>query len=101
MSSSAWFVGDGTLLIQAAETWLELGHTVSGVASREPSVIHWAEGRGLPLVPPAELVEAAAKAPFDYLFSVVNLSILKDSALALPQKLAINFHDGYLPFYAG
>jgi natural product biosynthesis luciferase-like monooxygenase protein len=101
MSSSAWFVGDGTLLIQAAETWLELGHTVSGLASREPSVIHWAEGRGLPLVPPAELVQAAGKARFDYLFSVVNLSILKDSALALPQKLAINFHDGYLPFYAG
>ena len=101
MSSSAWFVGDGTLLIQAAETWLELGHSVSGIASREPAVVHWGKERGLSVVPPGELVDAAQKAPFDYLFSVVNLSILKESALALPRKLAVNFHDGFLPFYAG
>ena len=39
--------------------------------------------------------------PFDYLFSIVNGTIIPESVLNLPQKLAINYHDGPLPRYAG
>ena len=44
---------------------------------------------------------AAAAAPFDYLFSITNLSIVPQDLVALPRKAAINFHDGPLPAWAG
>jgi hypothetical protein len=82
---SAWFIGDGSLLIQAASSWRELGQAVEGVATREPAVITWAHGQGIPVVPPDELAARAAERPFDYLFSVVNLSILPEGLLSLPR----------------
>jgi amino acid adenylation domain-containing protein len=48
-----------------------------------------------------DLEESLASLPFDYLFSVANLSIIPDDILALPRLGAINFHDGPLPRYAG
>jgi len=39
--------------------------------------------------------------PFDYLFSITHLAIIKDDVLALPKKMTVNFHDGPLPAYAG
>ncbi|HKY36605.1 MAG TPA: MupA/Atu3671 family FMN-dependent luciferase-like monooxygenase [Polyangiaceae bacterium] len=101
MSETAWFVGDGTLLIQAVEIWLELGHEVAGIASREPGVLAFAQQRSLQAVGPDELGAKARAGSFDYLLSVVNLSLLDAEVIALPRKLAINFHDGYLPYYAG
>jgi natural product biosynthesis luciferase-like monooxygenase protein len=98
---AAWFVGEGSLLIQAAGIWREFGHPIEGIASREPSVLTWAHAHGIPVVPFEELGPRAAEKEFDYLFSVVNLVVLPEKILALPKKLAINFHDGYLPGYAG
>ncbi|MDM3870605.1 LLM class flavin-dependent oxidoreductase [Porticoccus sp. W117] len=42
-----------------------------------------------------------SKQPFDYLFSITHLEMISESVLALPKQLAINFHDGPLPRYAG
>ncbi len=39
--------------------------------------------------------------PFDYLFSIVNETILSKDLLSLPRKMAINYHDALLPRYAG
>ncbi|MFN7699191.1 MAG: formyltransferase family protein, partial [Deltaproteobacteria bacterium] len=39
--------------------------------------------------------------PFEWLFSIANLSILPADVLALPTRGSINFHDGPLPRYAG
>jgi natural product biosynthesis luciferase-like monooxygenase protein len=99
--ASAWFVGEGSLLIQAASIWLEAGHSIAGIASRDVSIRAWAEDHGVTPVRPDALAGAAQAAPFDYLFSVVNLTMLAESVLALPRKLAVNFHDGYLPRHAG
>jgi natural product biosynthesis luciferase-like monooxygenase protein len=99
--ASAWFVGEGSLLIQAASTWLEAGHSIAGIASRDPGIRAWAEDHGVVPVRPDALGSAAQAAPFDYLFSVVNLTLLPESVIALPRKLAVNFHDGYLPRHAG
>src|SRR5687768_6010075 len=100
-SYSAWFVGEGSLLIQAAETWLGSGHEVLGIATREPKVMAWGKDRGLRLIDPGALREPLTSAGYDFLFSVVNLTMLEDDLIKTPRKLAINFHDGPLPRYAG
>ena len=48
-----------------------------------------------------DLATELAAEPFDYLFSITNLSIIPEAVLALPRRQAINFHDGPLPRYAG
>lgn len=101
-SFSAFLIGGQSLLIRCAETLLEKGHVVKGVISSDPDVAQWCQKRGLlRFTPSADLSARLAEHPFDYLFSVVNLTVLPDSLLALPQKGAINFHDGPLPAYAG
>jgi natural product biosynthesis luciferase-like monooxygenase protein len=88
-------------LIQAAETWLGSGHEVLGIATREPNVMAWGKERGLRLIDPGALREPLTSAGYDFLFSVVNLTMLEDDLIKTPRKLAINFHDGPLPRYAG
>lgn len=97
----AWFLGEGSLLTQAAEIWREAGHEVVGIASHEQNVLDWATHSGLTVVGSDEFEAAARQAPFDYLFSVVNLSMLSAEILKLPERMAVNFHDGPLPRYAG
>lgn len=99
--TKAWFLGEGSLLTQAAEIWRSAGHEVVGIASHEQHVIEWAALNGLTVVGSDELERAASLAPFDYLFSVVNLSMLPAAVLELPARMAVNFHDGPLPRYAG
>lgn len=99
--STAWFVGEGSLLTQAADAWMAAGHAVRGIASQEPNVVEWATQRGLTLVPARQLESAAADAAFDYLFSVVNLTILPERLIGMPRVMSVNFHDGPLPSYAG
>ena len=38
---------------------------------------------------------------FDYLFSIANLVVLPSELISRAGKLAINFHDALLPYYAG
>ena len=98
---SAWFIGEGSLLVQAAEIWRELGHGIAGVASEDPGIAAWAERQGVRRVRATELQLTAAEQPFDYLFSLVNLRMLEPALLGLARRLAVNFHDGPLPRYAG
>ena len=64
----------------------------------------WAARQGIPLLEAARdlpSTEGTAGEPFDYLFSVVNMGLLAPEVLALPRRMAINYHDGPLPRYAG
>ena len=97
---SAYFVGDGTLLIRCAEALLEIGGQVAGVVSASPQIIAWAQEQGHALLG----VPAQPDLPpggADYLFSVANLSVLGPDALAAARLMAINFHDGPLPERGG
>src|SRR5690606_27787228 len=47
------------------------------------------------------LRDAPEAATFDYLLSITNLRMLPTWLLERPTKMAINFHDGPLPRYAG
>ncbi|MFW6085622.1 MAG: formyltransferase family protein, partial [Myxococcota bacterium] len=95
-------IGGESLLIQCAEMLLERGHELHGVITRDETIARWATDRGVCVIEPgAGLAERLAERPFDWLLSVANLSIVPDEVLALPQRGAINFHDGPLPDMAG
>ncbi len=106
MTTSACFrfvlVGNESLLVQCAEWLGQRGHMVAAIVSTRAAVRRWAARQGVRVLRDASaLRDARDLLPFDYLVSVTNLSVLGDDILALPQRGAINFHDGPLPEYAG
>ncbi|WP_208615799.1 amino acid adenylation domain-containing protein [Streptomyces cellostaticus] len=95
-------VGESAMVAACTELLLERGHRVRGVVSPDPEIRTWAERTGLASTGfGPELVPWLTAQPFDHLFSVVNLRLLPSEVLALPQGLAVNFHDGPLPRHAG
>jgi len=103
---ACFLLGSDTLLIECGEILLEAGFDVRGVLSRDGRIGDWAKRRELPVFSPdftegSECSEALQSEPFDYLFSIANLSMVPEWILGLPRKRAINFHDGPLPRYAG
>jgi methionyl-tRNA formyltransferase len=65
-------------------------------------VRNWAEEQQIACVrTPEELVQTLGEERVDYLFSVVNLTVLAPEVLRLARKMSINFHDALLPRYAG
>src|SRR5207249_4556385 len=100
---SCFIIGDGTLPIQCADIMLDLEHTIYGIISSDVAVHDWAQEKGIPHLDSRnkDIVSFLSQHPFDYLFSIVNMSILPQRVLALPRRGAINFHDAPLPRYAG
>jgi natural product biosynthesis luciferase-like monooxygenase protein len=99
---SAVFIGEGTLLIRCAELFLNAGHEIRAIITAEPIVQDWADRKSIPYTTlDADLGEFLGGNPFDYLLSIVNLTILSAVLLALPRRGAINFHDALLPRFAG
>jgi len=95
------FVGDGPLLITCAEQGLADGFPVVLIATDGGAVSTWATAAGIDVVPAADgLADALRSHRVDVLFSVVNLRMLPPAVLAAV-PLAVNFHDGPLPTYAG
>ncbi|WP_420630860.1 MupA/Atu3671 family FMN-dependent luciferase-like monooxygenase [Candidatus Leptofilum sp.] len=100
---SCFVMGEESLLIQCTEILLERGHDVRGVITKSAAITNWASEKTLPIfVPGKALAGTLAQQPaFDYFLSITNLRIVPDEILTLPQKGAINFHDGPLPKFAG
>ncbi len=105
---SCLIIGEGTLPIQCIEILLQAGHTVCGLVSADAALLQWAAKKNIAhlkvtdaLPTPVDLVTWLGQQPFDYLFSIVNHYTLPPAMLALPQRGAINYHDGPLPKYAG
>ncbi len=100
--SRAAFIGSSKLLVECARHWLQEGGAIHSVISDCPTVSAWCAQNGVDLLPPShDQVGWLARAPFEYLFSIVNHAITPAAVLALPLKLAINYHDSPLPRYAG
>jgi natural product biosynthesis luciferase-like monooxygenase protein len=101
-SACAVFIGDGSLLIQCAEAFLDAGHAIRYVASHAQNILQWADAKGVQTVRlDAESGIEVPAGEFDYLFSVANLRVLPAALIARARKLAVNFHDAPLPRYAG
>lgn len=100
---SCCLIGSGSLLIQCGTQLLDAGHTIVAVASAHKDVLEWAAINQIPSCSD-ELTEYR---PFlqqfqiDYLFSIVHLNIIPEDILNLATHMAINYHDGPLPAYAG
>ena len=99
---SCFLIGADTLLTECGEILLAKNHTISGVVTNAARIRQWAVKKQIPVIEYQEGYEASlVEQPFDYLFSITHLRLIEDEILALPQKGAINFHDGPLPAYAG
>ena len=102
-TTNAVFVGDGSLLIRCAQVYLSRGHGIRAVLTQSAEILAWAAAQGVPAVRlgPGASAETPPGADFDYLFSIANLRVLPAALIGRARKLAINFHDGPLPRYAG
>ncbi|HGG05896.1 MAG TPA: peptide synthetase, partial [Aliiroseovarius sp.] len=99
---SSVFMGNESLLVQCAESWLSRGGTIAKVITRNGDIKKWAADKGIPtLTPDTDIASGLADTPYDWLFSVANLDLIPDPVLATAKRGAINFHDGPLPRYAG
>lgn len=95
-------VGNGTLTLECCRILHDRGYEIRGVVTDLGNLKDWAVNHGVPLAAATGgSGEGWAIGRADYLFSIVNLTILEDSALGLASTAAINFHDGPLPGYAG
>jgi natural product biosynthesis luciferase-like monooxygenase protein len=99
---SCFVLGADSLLIECGEILIDRGYRILGVISDETRVNDWARRQGIPAIDPeSDYAAVLREEPFDYFFSIANLSMVSSEVLQLPAKRAINFHDGPLPRYAG
>lgn len=99
---SAVMIGNESLLIECANLWLQSGHEIDTIVTRNADIAKWAEDAGLRLVHHAGALGAVdLPEGFDWLFSIANLQIIPKTLLEKASKGAVNFHDGPLPAYAG
>lgn len=97
-----YLVGQDNLLIRCAEMLLKRKHSVLGVISEQIDIIEWAKKKSIPsYLSLSDFKQKVAKKSFDYLFSVVNSAILTKDILGYPTRCTINYHDSFLPKYAG
>ncbi|HEY0818471.1 MAG TPA: formyltransferase family protein, partial [Rhizobacter sp.] len=95
-------IGSESLLIQCGQVLEQAGHQIAAVVTTRAAIRRWAAEKGIRvLADSAALLAAQDIRPFDYLFSITNLSVLSPEVIAMPTRAAINFHDGPLPEYAG
>jgi len=101
-SLAAVFVGSDTLLLQCLQAWLERGHAALAVATDADKVRSFCADHGVRCLDAGgDWAREVASERIDHVFAVTWLRLLPDAVLRLPQRSAINFHDGPLPRYAG
>lgn len=97
-----FLIGEGTLPLQCGTVLIERQHSICGVISTDAVLRQWAEQHKLPCyVPTDDLFHILGTQAFDYLFSIVNSTVIPANILKLPRKYAINYHNAPLPRYAG
>lgn len=95
-------LGEQSLLIQCAEQLQAHGHEIRAIVAANRRIAQWCKHHSIPCHEDfAALQDAPASGRFDYLISVTNLRMLPGWLLERPVRMAINFHDGPLPRYAG
>src|SRR5579872_3523996 len=102
-------VGDAAITLRCAEILRERGHRVLGVVTGDGRIAGWCAGRQIPCrfagaetpLGREAVLELTGGEGFDLLFSLHNLRIFPADLLALPRRMAINYHDALLPRYGG
>ena len=95
-------IGEESLTLECACTLLAQGWKIVIIISSHPGLQRWAKQHGIPYFLTLDNFTQHNQQPsFDYLFSIVNPAPLPSTVLAMPKQMAINYHDGPLPKYAG
>ena len=97
-------IGADTLLIECAQMLRDRGHEIVSIAAGSNRIAAWAAQVGAPAHDVDSLEDWALdlrERSVDYLFAVTHLQLLPASVVTAASKMAINFHDGPLPRYAG
>lgn len=95
-----FLLGARALLNQCAEELLNRGHQILGIISDDPDVARWAASHNVDVIPNSR-ADSIVGVEYDYLLSIVNLTVTPANIIESPKIAAINFHDGWLPDYAG
>ncbi|MGL6343075.1 MAG: formyltransferase family protein, partial [Waterburya sp.] len=94
-------IGEGNLLRECAEILLQQKYKIEGILSPDPAVQQWTNtNKIINLQNRQQLLQFLKNTKCDYLFSIVNYTILSPEIINLVGK-AINYHDALLPRYAG
>jgi natural product biosynthesis luciferase-like monooxygenase protein len=102
MTLTALLIGNESLTAESGKRWLERGHSLAAVVTRDARVTGWAASVGLRVIAPgAGLVERTRGLAVDWVLSVANLSVVPEPVLDLAPQGGVNFHDGPLPAHAG
>lgn len=97
-------IGADTLLIECGQLLRERGHEIVSVAAGSERVATWATGTGVAAHDVNRLdawADELRAHSVDYIFAITHLHLLPTSLTQAARKMAINFHDGPLPNYAG
>ena len=105
----ALVIGDGALAAECAGILRDAGHELCGLASPNAQLARWAAEHDLPFASTASALGPALRSLLaergldgvDWIFSVVNTTILGPDVTALATRGVINYHDAPLPRYAG
>lgn len=102
MRVTCFVVGEGALLVECVNVLIQAHFEVKGVVSPDPRLQAQLEAGGVRFIERKPgWTQVLRQEPFDYLFSIVNDTVLSADILSLPRRLSINYHDGPLPAYAG
>jgi amino acid adenylation domain-containing protein/thioester reductase-like protein len=97
-----YLIGDDQLVLECAEIISSNNHLILGIISSFPEAEEFALQRKIPHFKRiADAYPILYNTSFDYLFSIVNEAVLPATLLQMPRRLAINYHNGPLPKYAG
>jgi methionyl-tRNA formyltransferase len=96
-------IGQGKMPVQCAELLARDGFDVGAVHSPDEGLRDWAsqQSHTVHCQNFADFERWCKTLPYDHLFSVVNFRLLKPDLFHTARGLAINYHDGPLPRYAG
>lgn len=99
---SCYLIGDDHLMIQCAELLLKKKYRILGVISALDAARKLAEAHHIKHYTSLdEATESLLVTDFDYLFSIINGTIVPPIIIERARHLAINFHNAPLPRYAG
>ena len=80
-------IGSESLLIQCGQVLKQAGHQIVAVVTTRAAIRRWAAEKGIRvLADSAALLAAQDIRPFDYLFSITNLSVLSPEVIAMPTR---------------
>lgn len=94
-------IGQDNLLIQCAKFLIERDHHIKWVVTPVQSIQSFCEEHHIPWVSTLNELPSEKENCVDYLFSIVNGTILTKENLKIARVASINYHDALLPKYAG